>query len=427
MPFSTSTSTIATAGVFLFFVLLFAVPSGYSYGAALLLFAGCWALYKDQKVNNIWSSLSRPDKGLIVILLSYFIVSALTTAYLGNTAKSLDQSSRALLIIPIFFFLVRNVFSLGWMWAGIVGGVVLSSAVAYWQIHILGEPRAAGFLNIIHFGNIALVFGGFCLGGLFWANAQQKNTYRWNIAFALGIFASLYSVIASGSRGSWVAIPLLVVIFCTAFLSKKNVYWIFGVLIAFAIIIGTLFANPDSLLRTRYEAAVSDITQFESYNNSDTSVGARFTMWQGALMSLAQNPITGWNLEEYSKGLQKMVDAETLSPVAVGFNDNLHNNYLQAWVFQGIAGLIILLALYLFPLWHFCQRLRHKDITTRVLAFCGATLISSYMCFSLTQVILRRNNGIMFFLLALVIIWAALRHAQKTSTAPLIRKPYQER
>src|SRR5690606_6799995 len=142
------------------FALVFAVPSGYSYGAALLLLLALWSLYKDRHADAIWPSLSQSDKGLLAILLGYFVVSAVTIAYLENSAKSLDQSSRALLAIPILIFLVRNAFSIAWMWAGVVIGIVLSVGVAYWQLHVLGEPRAGGFLNIIHFGNIALVFGG---------------------------------------------------------------------------------------------------------------------------------------------------------------------------------------------------------------------------------------------------------------------------
>lgn len=39
----------------------------------------------------------------------------------------------------------------------------------------------------------------------------------------------------------------------------------------------------------------------------------------------------------------------------------------------------------------------------------------SYVIFSLTQVILRRNNGIMFYLLAVVIFWGGLKCAQIAS------------
>jgi O-antigen ligase len=47
---------------------------------------------------------------------------------------------------------------------------------------------------------------------------------------------------------------------------------------------------------------------------------------------------------------------------------------------------------------------RDSDMTVRVLAFCGTSTVVSYLCVSLPQVILRRNNGIMFYLLAVAIL-----------------------
>src|SRR5690606_3928124 len=106
-----------------------------------------------------------------------------------------------------------------------------------------------------------------------------------------------------------------------------------------------------------------------------------------------------WNQNEYAQALNRQVSAGQLTPIALDFSDNLHNNYLQAWVFTGVPGLLALIALYAVPLWHFGRQLRAADLGVRVLAFCGTSVVVSYLCFSLTQAILRRNNGIMFYLL----------------------------
>src|SRR5690606_32151021 len=174
-----------------------------------------------------------------------------------------------------------------------------------------------------------------------------------------------------------------------------------------------LFMMPDSRLKARYDAAVSDIALFLKKDEADTSIGARFVMWDGAIENIAKKPWLGWNEQEYADELQRMVKAGVLDDVALKFSDNLHNNYLQAWAFQGVPGLLALLALYAVPLAGFCRRLRHADITVRTLAFCGSSLVAGYVFFGLTQVILRRNNGIMFLVLSLVILWAAMRYAER--------------
>jgi O-antigen ligase len=50
----------------------------------------------------------------------------------------------------------------------------------------------------------------------------------------------------------------------------------------------------------------------------------------------------------------------------------------------------------------------------RVLACCGAALPASFVAFGLTQVILGRNNGVMFFLVSLGVLWAAMRSVEST-------------
>src|SRR5690606_15653053 len=125
-----------------------------------------------------------------------------------NDFYDLDQPLRAALAVPVLWMLLRLPYDLRWLWAGIVVGVALSVGVGWWQLNVLQLDRAEGYLNIIHFGNIALVFGAFCAAGLQWAGRLPRRQRRlWWAAFALGIASSGYSIVASGSRGSWVALP----------------------------------------------------------------------------------------------------------------------------------------------------------------------------------------------------------------------------
>ena len=60
-----------------------------------------------------------------------------------------------------------------------------------------------------------------------------------------------------------------------------------------------------------------------------------------------------------------------------------------------------------------CRRLRAPEPAVRVLACCGAALPAAFAAYGLTQVILGRNNGVMFFLVSLAVLWAALRQAER--------------
>ncbi len=411
-------SGLCSTGVGLMFGLMFAVPSGYSYGAGLLLLLSLWcAVAPSCRPLRARVRLSGDDWAVAGALLGYFAVAAASAAWLGNDLQDLDQPLRAALAVPLLWMLLRLPYDLRWLWAGVVIGVALSVLVATWQLHIVRLERAEGFLNIIHFGNIALVFGAFCWAGLQWAGSvAPRRRPLWGWAFVVGIASSAYSIVASGSRGSWVALPVLVLLYGIAFLNRRNLLLAAGaggVALAAAIV---LFNLPDSKLRERYDAGVTDIHLYLR-GEADTSLGARLVMWEGALLNIAERPLLGWNYDDYDARIAQRVAAGELNPVAVKFTDNLHNSYLQALAFQGLPGLLAVLAVYLVPLAGFCRRLRHADITVRTLAYCGAAVCASYVFFSLTQVILRRNNGIMFYVLALAILWGGMRMRERHRAA----------
>lgn len=405
-------------GVGMIFGLMFALPSGYSYGASVLLLLSLWcACAPSCSHYRRMPAMSAEDRALAWALLSYFLVALASTAWLGNDFHDLDQPLRAALAVPLLWMLLRIPYDARCLWAGVVIGVALSMAVGWWQLHMQGLDRAEGFLNIIHFGNIALVFGAFCAAGLQWA-AQLPRARRlgWWAAFVAGMGCSGYSIVASGSRGSWVALPVLVLLYGIAFLNRRNLALATAGAAIILVAAVAMFNLPDSRLRDRYDAAVQDIHLYLE-GEADTSLGARFVMWEGALRNIPERPLLGWNYVEYDAQIRLQVEAGELNPVAVRFTDNLHNSYLQALVFQGLPGLLALLALYCVPLAGFCRRLRDSDMTVRALAYCGAALCSSYLFFSLTQVILRRNNGIMFYVLAVVILWAGMRWQERRSCA----------
>src|SRR5690606_28653427 len=196
--------SIETLGVFLFFALTFALPSGYSYGATVLLLGGLVYVAKRPAMSQ-----SAEDKAIAWVLTGYFLVSLLSILYLQNNTKSLDQSLRCLLAVPILLWMLHVRFHLAALWAATVLGIVSSVGMATWQRYGLDYGAAEGRLDIMPGRMSALIFGVFCLGGLFWARTQGRKACWWRAACVLGIACSRYGVIASGSRGSWVAMPAI--------------------------------------------------------------------------------------------------------------------------------------------------------------------------------------------------------------------------
>src|SRR5690606_28129921 len=181
---------------------------------------------------------------------------------------------------------------------------------------------------------------------------RGRERALWHALFLIGIASSAYSIIASGSRGSWVALPVLVLLYAVAFISRRNAAWAGGGVLVILVAAGVMFSMPDSKLRERYEAAITDIELYKQ-GEADTSLGARFVMWEGALHNIPERLWQGWNHDAYDARIGERVASGELDAVALKFTDNLHNSYLQALAFQGLAGLLALLAVYLVPLYGF--------------------------------------------------------------------------
>src|SRR5690606_7440448 len=183
-----------------------------------------------------------------------------------------DQPLRAALAVPILWMMLRLPYDLRSLWGGVVAGVVLSVLIAWWQLHVMGLDRAEGYLNIIHFGNIALVFGAFSAAGLQWAGQlPTKQRWAWRSAFMVGVACSGYSIVASGSRGSWVSLPVIVLLYGIAFVNRRNWKPVAAAALGIVVVTVFLFNQPDSRVRERYDAASTDIRLYQQ-GEADTSL-----------------------------------------------------------------------------------------------------------------------------------------------------------
>ncbi len=404
--------TAASIWTFLLFALMLSLPSGYSYGAALLLLTSLAYLLRRPMPR-----LAREDRIIACVLLLFFAVALAMFWIHGNKARSLDESSRCLLAIPILLLLLDAPPRLAYLWAGLAVGALAAAGVAAWQIH--GSPdalqRATGFVtSAVPFGDMGLAMGVLCAAGLAWAARQGPRAQHWRAMLLAGFAAGLYCSMASGSRGGWLALPPVAILFCVAFLNKRNAPKAIMAGMAAVIAVAAMLAIPETDLRLRYDEAVTEVADYVERHDPKSSIGGRLEVWRAAAISIPQRPLLGWSHKDYPAHLQGLIAAGQVAPYAATLA-NTHNNYLEAWLFQGLPGLLALLALLAVPFWLFCKRLRHDDPDVRVLALSGAALQVCFFIFGLTHVILGRNSGMTFFVLALVILWACMRQAERPS------------
>jgi len=399
---------LTSTGIFAFFALSLAIPSGYSYGSGGLLLLALGYLCTRPAML-----LSREDKALAYLLLSFFLVGLVSFLIHHNPPKTLDQSSRYLFFIPILILLLKIPTHPKALWSGLIVGALSALMLALWQRYAENNYRPDGFMtSAIPFGNLSLMAGVLCLAGVGWASTQRHCAWLWRIALSVGFLSGMYVSLLSGSRGGWLALPLALVIFIVAFFRKDRVR---AIIVSVALVVIAVTAAGVSLreeIAFRYDAAVAEINEYALNGNASTSVGSRLGAWRVAIESIAERPLIGWSYKDYDTYLSLLAKKKEVDSSVTALA-NTHNNFLEIWLHQGLLGLLIFLALFIVPFWFFCKRLRSDDRTVQAFALGGACLLACFFVFSLTQVILGRNNGVIFFGLSLVIFWGCMRDAER--------------
>lgn len=403
-----------SASAALFFLLMLTVYSGYSAGAVLLLLGAVasWWMARSHG-NRLPPGWNREDRILCWLLLAVFAINAAAVAWHADAGKYLEPGTRYLLVIPILYGARRATLRFGWIVAGLALGTAGAAVIAAWQTRWQGLERATGFVtSAIPFGDMALLMGFWCLMLAVLAALRQRRLLA-VLLLAAGL-AGAYAVIASATRGSLVALPGCALLAAIALLRRRYLRLVLVgsavTVAALAIVFATLPAGK--VAEGRYDNA---FTEWQQYTQAgvvaDNNVGSRLAAWKAALASIPERPLLGWGHAEYEAHLQELIRAGRADPF-VATLANTHNQFIEVWLHQGITGLVALLALLITSFWWFARRLLHADPVVRVLACCGASLPAAFAAYGLTQVILGRNNGVMFFLVSLVIGWAALRQVE---------------
>ncbi|NBV16328.1 MAG: O-antigen ligase family protein [Janthinobacterium sp.] len=395
--------------VFLFSALALAVNSGYSLGAVLLLLSSTALLWQRPRLD-----LQRRDYLILGTLLFYFLIFTVNMLYHGDPTRELDMPLRALLAIPVMLLLLAYPPHPAAWWGGVACGAIAGAGVAIWQMIALGEMRPyAATSNAIHYGNASMLLGLLSVSGLGWAQ-EQRHATGWSLLLVLGCLAGIFGSIASGSRGGWIAIPVFTCIFVAHHARQRGKRYLQVALAVVVVLVGIAFAAPQSLVRERTLTALTEVRKFENTGNVDTSIGQRIEMWRTALSMSDEHVFLGIGRNGYLAQKEDLVAAGRMSTTVRDYT-NAHNDYLDALVKRGSIGLLALLAFLLVPLYMFAGALRQGTLAMQHFSLAGVALCTCYLIFGLTTTSLTLNIGIIMLVFPMVILWALLRHQERTS------------
>lgn len=410
-------SRCASWGAFMVPGLALWVPSGYSYGAALLLLATL------ASAPRWWRRPVPPAAWWLVAAFS--CMGALWMLDVGGAWGwgSLDRPVKYLLALPCVLYLMTFEPRAAWLWMGIAVGAVGSGLVALYQAYVVVLPRVTGFTNAIQYGNLSMLLA--VMSGLLLV-AQWSRWVLWQrLLLACAIVLGAVGSVLSQARGGWLALVLLLPV-CAWLLvrttGQRRIYW--G-LCALAVAAAALSQLP--AVEQRVDEARLEMQTYQDRGDGRSSVGQRLAHWRLAWQMGWDRPLTGWGRAGYTEEKARRVAAGQAHPVVLEFG-HAHNEALDLFAKRGLPGVLLLLVFYGIPLaifWPTAARIRDAGgrIDRESLSLClvGVLLPLSYIGFGLTQVFLAHNSGNMFYLFMCPLVLAALQERR----ARLASRPQQ--
>ncbi|MBS9404075.1 O-antigen ligase family protein [Halomonas sp. TRM85114] len=405
---------LTAAGVVATLVLPVMLPGGYWWGPLWLAVLGVIA-----GLRRLWPGLvqaqarSFGDRGwglailLLLVALGLVIMAGVHDELLTVAPRVLAIGMALLAMVALHTWRPP----LAALWTGVALGGVMSGAWSLWQRLELGAGRASGHepLHAILYGNISLLTGMLCLAGVAWALSRPRRPV-WLVVLLAGAVGGVMASVLSGTRGGWIAMPLILLVFHRGFISglaggQKAALWL-----AVVALLAGLYLAPQTGVQQRVTLAVDEVSHYLTGEAADTSsVTTRLEMWRGAGRLILEHPVLGHGAETYHSRMVAMAEAGVLAE-SVTPHRHAHNDFLDAWVKHGLPGLVMLLALYLLPLWLFRSGLRHTDPGHRALAVAGLLLPVAFIDFGLTYSFMAYAVGVVVYGVWLVVIWTLYRH-----------------
>lgn len=391
--------------VSLFFLTVLVVPKGYNYAPIILSAIGL--IYFIPLKKKL--SFSSEDKKVIFSFLFYFCTFLLSIIINKDGIREIDNPSRLLLFIPLLLLFKNFPIKRKTILYAIPSSALITGCVALFQKFALGYEKPFPETMHIQMGDIAisLAISSLIISIYF----SIKKEYKSALFGMIGLILAVSTSALSGARGGWIGFPIVFFIVLVLYRKYINKKLILSLFIITTLGFSTLLSSSKFGIEQRYNEAKSDIINYFEESNKDTSLGARFDMWENALIAIKEAPIFGHGSEGYNQFRDRQVKSGQMAKTTLGFK-SLHNQYLESWVKRGVIGFIGLIFVILIPLFFFIKNLNTENLEIKCITILGITHIISHLFFFTSQSFLAHNSGNIFYFFTFLIFYCLIKRKQ---------------
>jgi len=352
-------------------------------------------------------AFSRLEKIMLISWLVYPVVTALDLwLRVGWIWTEFQEPSRFLLVLPIFLMARRVGLSQDMLKWGVFVGALAAAGWGYYQKIDLGVHRAGGGTSglIATFGDIGLMLGVLTIA-LF--QPQWRLQKRWLLLALFGLFCGVFASLASGTKGGWISMPLLVWVMVDLMDNptyKKH----FAVLAAFVLAAVLVWWFVPFIAQRVNVIPTAIYEYFVNGHIVDGSAGMRLALWHTAALIFWENPLFGTGPGSFNIQKAALVEKGLISPLTR--NMGPHSQLLNSLYEQGVVGALMVYSIYVAFIFH-C---RSHLINNKALAISGILLAVGFISFGIAEVIWDITNAGVFFTVMMALIAGKLSHAVKS-------------
>jgi O-antigen ligase len=291
---------------------------------------------------------------------------------------------------------------LGAVWTGVTAGAVLAGVTAPVVVVLVGASRAAGIGgHAIAFGNLALLMG---VASIALAPLAHQGPFRLperviSVAPAVAVLAGVLASALSGSRGGWLAAPVMAILLIT---HRRRGGTAFPRRVATLVVAAAIagVALGGGMPVERLADAPADVGDYVGGDldrrAGGTTIGARFEAWRSAGQAFTESPVLGIGWGNLPDHFRDAVDRGERHPRIAEF-EHAHQQLLGALASGGLIGGAAVVAVVAIPAAAFRRARGSASVRDRAVGTAGLLVVASYVVFGLTEGILDNLAPVSFF------------------------------
>jgi len=340
---------------------------------------------------------------LFLLLFAVSLLSLINAEDISAGGRRLEKLLFLFYSIPLYLSIKRLKIDLNYplMLGLTVAGPILLFIAAY-SVNLQGLYRAKGFYSAIIFGDMAmlvslLMFAALCSGSL-----SGWYKYFGILSFSCGLYAS----ILSGSRGAWIAFP--VVVLFLLWMARKQLYsrkkYIVIVILMVLVVIVPNYERIESGLN-RNEI---NLDSYMSGGKFIDTGSVRLMLWQQSIDIWKKHPLIGVGIGDLRIRINENIELGRTN--LLRSYGHAHNIFFDTLATTGVFGLVTLVvALFVLPFRLFFSSARSMfPASSNFTSLAGLTLILSFAIFGLTEGWLARSNMLTSYLFLLIVLLSGI-------------------